>query len=386
MPALRPRDTVRVEIIGSSGSNGVLDNFTSFEINTDITSPSEASFELGDDRTFNTIGNVFDPGTNYQVFINDRPRMRGRVEANDIPFDAGAGAVVRFTVRTKLADAQYASARQSTKVKNVTIKDFILDLYAPLGYTEADFIGLDPSTDPATARDLITGVSSINRGAPQNVNLEPLTEENARVRPPETIYGAADRHLRRHGLMHWDSPDGRIVISAPNDTQQPLYTFNMFRDDRSATNNVLSATRTQDFSGIPAVVGVFGRGGKRDFSKARIAALAEDADVVAAGFYRPLLIIAEGVKTQALAQRSANRELSSRSKQKDAFVIEVDGFSFWDGQSPIAYGPDTVAELKSDVAGGLVGAYYIHAVTLSLNAQDGPRTNLTMVRRGIWKL
>ena len=126
MPALRPRDTVRVEIIGSSGSNGVLDNFTSFEINTDITSPSEASFELGDDRTFNTIGNVFDPGTNYQVFINDRPRMRGRVEANDIPFDAGAGAVVRFTVRTKLADAQYASARQSTKVKNVTIKDFIL--------------------------------------------------------------------------------------------------------------------------------------------------------------------------------------------------------------------------------------------------------------------
>ena len=375
----RPRDTVRVEVVGG----GSLDNFTSFQIVNDITMPSEASFEVGDDGTWSSMGDVFKPGTKFCVYINDRPRLTGRVEMNDVPFDTQAGAVVRFTVRTKLSDAMYASAPKNVKVKDTSIQEFVLAVYQPLGYVLADFV-----FSQATARDLLTGRVS-DRGVP-DTNLEPIKVEEAKVQPSETIYAAVDRHLRRHGFMHWDAPDGRIIVGKPDDLQNPLFTFNMFRSFGGGgdpeSNNVLGSTRTRDWSGIPSLVEVFGKGGKKGFGKSNVTAAASDADVFAAGFYRPISIIAEGVRTIDLAVRAANRELAARSKRKDGFGISVDGLSWWDGQSSVIYGPDTVAMINTDVAGGNAGAYYIHAVTLMRNASAGDTAQLDMVKRGIWKL
>jgi prophage tail gpP-like protein len=185
--------------------------------------------------------------------------------------------------------------------------------------------------------------------------------------------------------MHWDVGDGRIVISAPNDTQDPQYFFNMKRRD-SGNNNILKATRVQDFSGIPTSLGVYGVGGQRNFSKARVGHIELDDDVIAAGFYRPVIIIAEGIKRQDIAERTAARELSARQKMKDNWNIEVDGFSYWDSQTPTNYATDTVAQVETDVAGGNLGAYYIHRVTMRRGPDQGDVTSLTMLRRGIWKL
>lgn len=383
MAAVRPLDTVRVEVIGSGTvAGGQLDNFTSLLIRNDITMPSEASFEVGDDGTWRSLGNIFEPGVEFQVFVNNTPRLRGRVEMNDVPFDPRAGAVVRFTVRTKLSDAMFASADQRTRVRGVSIKDFILALYKPLGYTEADFV-----FDQSVSRNLLTGKSRQQGETPKD--LEPIKPDEARVKPPESIYAAADRHLRRHGLMHWDDPTGKIVVGAPNDEQEPTFTFNMFRDPGAAgnkVNNVLGATRTRDWSGVPAIVGVFGRGGKRDFTKARVAGFAEARDVSDAGFFRPVTIIAEGIRSRDLADRAAARELAARSKRKDAFAIDVDGFSWWDGQGQTIYAPDTVADVNTDVAGGNAGAFYLHAVTLMRDATNGDTASLELVKRGIWRL
>lgn len=385
MGRVRQRDVVRVEIIESpTVRGGVLDAFTSLVIRNDITMPSEASFEIGDNGTWASMGEVFQPGVQFQVFVNDRPRMRGRVEMNDVPFDAGAGAVVRFTVRTKLSDAMFASARQKTRIKNTSIKQFILNLYADLGYTESDFIFA-----PYTSRDIFTGR---NRGETQSpTNLDRIKVDEARVKPPESIYAAADRHLRRHGLMHWDAPDGRIVIGAPDDEQDPTYTFNMYRGGANGggdaqTNNVLGATRTRDWSGLPSTVAVYGRGGKRDFVKSRVASFAVDQDVVDGGFYRPVDILAEGIRTQEQADRSSARELANRAKRKDSFSITVDGWSSWDGSQGFLYSPDTTVQINTDVAGGQAGAYYLHATQMSLDAQGGATTQLNMVKRGIWRL
>lgn len=383
MAASRPTDVVRVEVIGDERvAGGVLDNFTSLSIRNDITMPSEASFEVGDDGTWNSLGEIFRPGTQFQVFINDRPRLRGRVEMNDVPFDTGAGAVVRFTIRTKLSDAMYASANQRIRVKDTSIKDFILAVYKPLGYTEDDF-----EFAQYTAVNLLTGQDG---PASPPKDLEKIKIDQARVKPPESIYAAADRHLRRHGMMHWDDPCGKIIVGAPDDEQDPLFTFNMWRTYEGGgdpqTNNVLNATRTRDWSGLPATVGVYGRGGKRDFTKSRVASVAKDQDVIDAGFYRPLQILAEGIRTQALADRASARELSARSKRKDGFSLSVDGWTSWDGYGGFLYAPDTTCMINTDVAGGEAGAFYIHAVTLTTDADGGNSCQMDMVKRGIWRL
>ena len=265
MTTSKTPDTIKVEVIAGNGIRaGSIDAFTTIQITNDITMPSEASFELGDDGTFNALGDIFQPGVAFQVFVNDRPRLRGRVEMLDSPFDTGAGAVTRFTVRTKLSDAMVASADQGIKVKGTSLKEFILKLYEPLGFFEDKF-----EFDQTAAVNLITGKAKGDRDRP--LDLERIKVKAARVRPPETIYAAADKHLRRHGLMHWDSPNGKIVVGLPNDTQSPSFKLNMFKDSRSDGNNILSGTRTRDWSGVPSSVNVFGRGGKRGFTSKSIA-------------------------------------------------------------------------------------------------------------------
>lgn len=381
MAAVRPLDRVRVEVIGSTTvAAGSLENFTSMMIRNDITMPSEASFEVGDDGTWNALGNIFEPGVEFQLFVNETPRMRGRVEMNDVPLDPQAGAVVRFTIRTKLSDAMYASANQGTRVQGASIQDFVLAVYEPLGYTIDDFI-----FDQSTARNLITGRDATTGEIP--ADLERIKISEARVKPPETIYAAADRHLRRHGFMHWDDPSGKIVVGAPADDDDPTYTFNMYRQiGKSPMNNVLGATRSRDWSGVPSSVNVYGRGGKRGFTRSNVGATVNDGDVTTANFYRPLHILAEGIRTNELAVRAANRELANRSRRKDGFNIDVDGFSFWNGQESINYAPDTVAQINTDVAGGDGGAYYIHATTLTRDAAAGDACSLECVKRGIWTL
>ncbi len=375
----RPIDTVKVEVVDESQNPiGVLDNFTSMEIVNDITAPAEAAFELGDDGTWNSLEELIAVGKNYRVFVNNRLRLAGRIEMNDVPL-ATDGGVVRFTIRTKLADAQFASADPTTRIKDQSIKEFLLQLYAPLGYTEANFF-----FDGNAVRNLMTGKRS--DGQPVT-DLTPLKAEQAKVNPGETIFGAADRHLRRHGLMHWDTADGNIFVGAPYDEQGPTYDLRMFRDARSRENNVLSATRTNDFSGIPSRIGVFGVLGRRGHTKTRVKSIRIDEQVEAAGFYRPVVILAESIKTDGLAERTAKRELSSRSRSKDAWNIEVDGLSFWDGHANIPFGIDTVCQISSDITGGpLGGAYYLHRVTMRRDATNGDGTTLALLRRGIWVL
>jgi prophage tail gpP-like protein len=374
----RPLDTVRVEADGV----GSFDKFTTFQISNDLTSPSEAAFEVGDDLTYPQLSDFVALGKKYRVFVNSRLSLTGRIEINNIPTDAQGGASVRFTVRTKLADALFASARADAKVKNVTLKQWLLELYAPLGYVESDFV-----FKANVARNLITGKSTkSNQGALPDPDT--IKEEQAKVQPPEAIFAAADRHLRRFGLMHWDSPDGKIVVSAPDDEQEPLYHFRCFRGPSGAQNNVLSITHGIDFSEIPSGITVAGSGAKASegFVRAKVIAQRIDADVTSAGFVRPVTILAQQVRTTSLAQAAAARELSARSQRKNTFDVAADGLSHWDGSGLINYAPDTVADVVSDTVGGALGLYYVHRTSLTRSPQDGDRSQITVLKQGIWRL
>jgi prophage tail gpP-like protein len=342
---------------------------------------------LGNDTSWKEIENKIKPGTIYKIFINDRIRLTGRVELNDIPLDSMGGADIQFTVRTKLADAMFASANQRIKIENQTILDFLTAIYAPLGYTKSDFIF---PNEAYKSRDLITGKNTSGQREQKKTpkDLEKITTKEAKVNPPETIYAAADRHLRRHGLMHWDSPDGKIVVSAPNDEQTPIYNFRAYTGKEARANNVIGATRSRDWSEVPSSIIFTGVGPLKGkgYPKKKIAHTENDQDLIDAGFYRPVVIQTEGIKTKELLNRTALREKSVRSKRKDAWDIETDGLSWWDGYKNVPIGVDTTANIVSNIAGGPLGAYYVHRVVSRRDAFNGDRTNMSLLRRGIWKL
>jgi prophage tail gpP-like protein len=365
-------DQVRIEAAGV----GTIDNLTATQISNDLTAPSEGAFELGNEGTWASIAEQVQNGTEYMVFVNELLRLTGRVEFTDQPTDAQGGSTVRLTVRTKLADAMYASAKPTIKVKDTSIKEFILALYEPLGFTAADF-----QFSQAAGRDLLTGEGSA--GAGDTVDLEPMKADEAKVNPPETVYDAADRHLRRHGLMHWDAPDGKIIVGAPAADGEATYRLILNQDGRS--NNILACTPAQDWSGVPSSVTVIGAQRRKGTSRKRVAGGVIEHDVFYAGFHRPIVIQAEGITSVDKAKRAAAREMSARRRTMDCWDIEVDGLSWWDGDHGVGWSTDAFVEIESDLIGKPTGLYYIHRVVCRRDV-NGDKTNLSVVRKGLWVL
>lgn len=371
--ASRQSDVLEVEAEGL----GVLDAFTSFDLTLDMTSPCEAAFEVGDDATWDALLSSWAPGQKYRTRVNGCLMHTGRVVLDDLPVDSSSGAVTRFTVRSLTHEAYYASADPDISVKDATLLDVVLAAYAPLGLTKADFI-----FNADLARNLMTGKTRSSGKA--EADLTAMKLDQARVNPPETIYQFVDRHLRRFGIIHWDSPDGRIVVSAPNDDVDSIFRFDLFNGAEGRINNVLHAEWVRDLSQVPTVLGVFGEGGKAGFRKSKVRAIITDGDAVAAQFYRPVLIIADGVKTQAQAERAAAREMSARRKNKDVWTMTVDGLSYWDGSSLTPYAIDAPCTVSCGLAAGPNGGYYCPKLAMHLTVADGFTTDLTLIRRGVW--
>ena len=370
----RPRDRVTIE-----GDAGAFDAFTSIEITNDLTAPAEASFECGDDASWRTMEERIAPGTAYRVLVNGRLRLTGKVYIADVPVDAAGGATVRFVVRTKVADAAYASASPQISILNTTLKDVVLRAYGPLGFLPSDFI-----FKADLARDLMTGRST--RGGDRPVDLEPLDFKQAKVNPPETIFDFVERHLARFHLSHWDAPDGKIVVGAPNDMQPALYNFRLLRGAAGRQNNVTSAHRTRDMSDAPTTVSVSTVVGPEVARYTIGSTVRSRVEDVARSFYRPIILVDANLGRLDATLSRAKRELMHRSKKLEAWDLTTDGWSFWTGQALVPYAPDTVADVEVDVAGGPAGAYLVHRTILRLDPDQGFTAQLSLLRRGLWVL
>jgi prophage tail gpP-like protein len=417
--AKRPRDTVLIESVEGGGFSIVVDRSTQYELVLDLLAPSVARFEIGDSGTWGAIRDALGIGGTFQVSINGSPRLRGRLLTRNLAVSADAGATVQVMVRTRLADAMFTAADPKIGVRNTTIKDVILAAYARMGLTEADFV-----FQSDVARDLITGRRSgqpdraagiryrirqaeaaldpykdvkINllrkqlssaEGLPVDPELDTLKEDEARPHPPESIYAFGERHLSRFSLAHWDGPDGRIVVGHPDDSQKASYIMTARRGKKALTNNLLGATKSEDFEEVPANLWVFGVGGGRDQAKARVKYMELDATLAAIDpkLDRGAIIIDEGIRTQEQAAARARREMMRRSLAKDTWVLETDGLSYWSGTESVPYGVDTVADVRVDVAGAASGPYLVRQVAMRGNAQDEHTTQLTCVGKGIWRL
>jgi len=374
----RPADKVRIASTkGSSGS--VIDAITQFEIINSLTEPASAVFEIGSMRTWEKLRDVIAIGNRWAVVVNDRVRLTGRMISRRLPVTADAGATVQLTVRTVLADAAYSSANPMISVSKTSIKDVVLQAYAAMGLGEEDFVFA-----PRVARDIMTGKG----GGGTDVDLEELKEDAAKVHPPETIYAFVERHLNRFHLTHWDAPDGRIVVGAPDFRGETFYQLRLRRDD-AQSNNVVSAEKIEDYEQTPSVLIVSGLAGGKDYTKAKVRS-GEINEVLASVdpvINRPVFIVDDAVKTQGQADSRARREMLARSRQTDAWTMEVPDLAYWDGAKLTPWGIDTLADVDVEVAGAAArGAYLVHKTTMRGNATSGYSTSLEMVARGLWVL
>lgn len=373
-------DHLEVEAFSSEGERriGLFDLFTSFRCRLSVLDPSEASFEMGDQQTYDQLNDFVGLGALFKVRLNSRPLLTGRIVTAQAPNDAMRGTEMQWVVRTLLADARFTSADPKIRVQDQTLKDVILAAFARLGLTKDDFLFRGD-----LARDLLTGKPAKGGATPKN--LDAISVDQAKVRPPETIWEFCERHLRRHGLMMWDSPDGKIVVAAPDDQQEPLYHLRMLRPPESQYNNLLSATRIRDVSEAASRLSVFGAGAQD--AKGRVRYILDDPLVQSFGFQRQVIILDEGVKTQERAERRARQERALRARRIDAWQLIVQGLSYSDGDAQgVPFAIDTMVDVVVTTTGGAVGAYHVDTVELVRDASAADTCVLTCVAPGVWAL
>ena len=376
--ATRPADVIEVEFEG-----GTIDAFQKLELTADLHDAATASLDFGDDLSWATLESVVRPGRSAKVWCNGRLQFTGRVEVNDVPQTLD-GSSVQVILRTKLSDARYRSAEPSVRFTDVSLRDFLLALFAPLGYTAADF-----RFAAYADRNLATGKAT---GRKDPVDLAPVKYDQLKVQPPETIIECATRILKRHHVLLWDGADGKIVVGQPDDTQDPLYAFASRRGAASVDTNILTVKRVRDWSEAPSEVWVFGATVGKDITKAPFRGVAVDLDLMAEAarsghFDRKVLIPSDGAKTPAQADAQAARERSARTHAKDAWEVAVDGWSFWHGSVLIPYCPDTVATVEvDDIAAGVSGRYIVNRVARTFDAENHANSTLTLVAPSVYDL
>ena len=369
---------VTLESRGGTARPITVDRATNIELTRDIMAPAEARFEIGDDGTWSAIRDAIATGSRWTVAVDGRPWLTGRLLAKQLPISSQAGATVQVTIRTALADAQFASCNPKISVKQTTIEQLVYDAYAETDVSKFVFGG-NFKIDP------LSGKSRSNEA--EAIKVRTLKAEEARVHPPETVFAFVARHLQRFGLQHWDGPDGSIYIGAPDDTQPAAYKLRCLRR-RGAQNNVLGAAKQENFEEVPDALWAFGVGGGKDVSKAKVRAVEFDATLAAVQppLRRGFFVIDQALKTKELAQRRVANEMSTRSRAKDAWQVDVDGWAHWDGSRWMPYDVDTVADVHVDLAGIPSGAHLVIRVDLSGSAGNGFTAKLSTVAKGIWKL
>lgn len=428
----RPEDSVSIESTTGGGFGVVVDRATQYEISTSIRQPSVARFELGDESTWGPLQEVIRIGGRFSVSVNQQPRVTGRLLTRNMPLSPENGATVQLIVRTLLADAFFTACTPGIDVTNVTLKDLVVAAFQRL----LDKLGLSPEDvfvfRGDLARDAITGRKSgqpsaaagirarlraiesmelpagdggrakelmrqrrILRQQLQGAETRPVVPDlaqvqvsEAQVHPGETIGEFVERHLARHGFMMWDAADGKIVIGHPDDSQEPLYVLASLKGEQAVANNIERCQKTEDYESVPASLWVYGQSGKKGYMRGGVKANEEDAVLGAVDppLDRIVMVMDKGIRTEALAAARARREMVTRSMQKDAWSIEMDGLSYWSGTEAVPFAVDTVADVQIDVADRADGPYLIHECVMSGGPDSGHSTKLSTVGKGIWVL
>ena len=375
------------------GGPGTLRAFEEVEITSSLVAQSEAKMLLGDDGAWKKMESQIAPGTLFELRLNGRPLFKGRVEANEVPIQTDTGAHIELALRTKFADARYASADPGIKVEKTSLHDFLLALFAQHGYVESDFIFPDSGIAGA---DLLSGIAGAGaHKGKTSKGLTDMTLQQARVQPPETVFECAIRHLNRHGLSMWDSPDGRIEVGQPSDDASPIYRFRSKRSGPAApTNNIIQCRRLKDYRDLASNVEVLGQTLGQEVSKLPLRGSAFDDEIVAIAnnpdtlnhFVRPIIFPMERAKSDEEAFLIAKRELAARRRRKDGWEILMDGWSYWDGQKSIPYVMNTVGNMEVDAAGGPKGPYLVWRVDYKMSSGAGQQTVMALIKPGLWDL
>lgn len=322
-------------------------NWTSYRVDRDILTPADG-WQL-------SVGNP----TAAQVAAIQ--------EGSAIALSIGATPLLRGWVDTK----QLSRSRDGTRlVLNGR------DQVAPLVDCSATTQLISGTTVAAAAQKAL---QSLGIAARVDADAAATTPVRVAVEPGETFWDVLERLAKAAGVMVWAEP-GVLRIGRPDYVSAPV--ASLVLSDTPLRSNIVSIEHSWNVSGRRSTVQVGGQGGGSDTlfgaTSSSVRGTATDAELVAMGLVRPLILSDADASSASAARARAEWEVSRRQGEAWTATVGLRG----NGPSPgQVWTPNTVVTLDDDRA-GVHGPHWISAVSLSGSRDQGTRTALTLRRLG----
>jgi prophage tail gpP-like protein len=202
-----------------------------------------------------------------------------------------------------------------------------------------------------------------------------ISLQEARPQAGETVWNFILRQARRFGLVPWFSPDGKLIIAAPNYGGPVVHKIvrRVISDDREP-NNVIKGSEKNDVGNCYSEVTVYGRGLGNDVARAPIVGRAVSP---ALPFYRPNVIHDLSVRDTDEANRRATRELMKAVHGRRTLEYVVRDH----GNARALYATDTIVEVLDEVL-GISGEWYVVSRDFICDRTSGTTTKLKLVSKG----
>lgn len=205
-----------------------------------------------------------------------------------------------------------------------------------------------------------------------------LTVRDARPHAGESVWQFLDRHARRLGVLMWMSPRGELVLGSIRYDQPPIYRLvRRLANDPADPNTILSGGLVENVADRASSVTVYGRASGGDLARATVRATADDPEMAALGIYAPVTVHDNSIRTQAEADRRAQRELAKG--KANAFVLQYTVAHH--GQRNYLFATLRIATVLDESA-DVEGEFLIVDRTFTKSRRDGTRTTLTLVPKG----
>lgn len=262
-----------------------------------------------------------------------------------------------------------------------------------------DVVGADLEEDAGAIQARNAARGSFANSLTQS-DIQRLRIRDARPKVGETVWAFCERHVKRLGLLMWMSPDGRLIVSSPDYTQEPSYSaVRRYRSQRTEPNNILSGGVRQSIGERFNEITVYGKGNPRitrrnaratnaarteaalregeptDVNTRAVRATpigtASDDGWPGDGLLKRHIMQDPSVRTDAQAEKRAIRELNILRRQ--AFVLE---YTLADhAQGGTIYSVDTIVSVV-DEAAAVNGNFYITRRSFSRDVKNGTSTSI----------
>lgn len=345
--------------------------------------PAAFTLRLGWSEVAAELLDIAQPGIPFELRVAGVAVQTGRIDGRRLRGSSG-GSFVEVKGRDWMAGVFDSFVEEERGFANAT--------YYDLTRTVLDLCGLkDRGLEATNAayQKAIAGfqtvkvvneetVKAIETGAAAQTQTK-VVNKTLKAKLGERWLDWLQRQYKLVGLFLWCTGEGNFVLGEPQWDQEPAFTILKARGITTEFATVLDTDWNDDTTGRFAEIVVHGRSGGGAVGRAKVKGSYVDAEMVARGFTKRLVVHDEDCKTKDQCEYVARRTAAEQRRAGWTLRYTVSGHTVPGIKGPgvAIWGPDLTCRVSDDEI-PIEGKLYIEAIEFSRKPET--TTTLTLMR------